>query len=160
MGLLTAQVARASGGRVTVVGLEKDRQRLDLATDLGFEVVVAGVGEPPTPDVVCECSGAQPAAVFGLERLAKGGRYVQVGIFGKPITIPFDQVLYKEVTVTSGNASTPASWKRALSLLESRQVVLDPLVSGSAPITEWERVFADVRSGEGVKFVLTPAQED
>jgi L-iditol 2-dehydrogenase len=156
MGLLTGQVARASGGNVTVLGLERDRARLDLASSLGLGTAVIGVDDHPTPSVVCECSGAAAAAEYGLQQIGKGGKYVQVGIFGKPVTVPFDQILYKELTVTSGNASTPSSWKRAMALLESGQVVLDPLVTEVVPLSDWERVFSMVRAGEGVKYVLAP----
>lgn len=162
MGLLTAQVARASGGRVTVAGLESDRDRLELAASLGMGTVVlsdtSGVLET-APNLVCECSGSAAAAAFGLEQVTKGGRYVQVGIFGDVVTIPFDQVLYKELTVTSGNASTPTSWRRAITLLEEGLVTLDPLVTEVAPLTDWERVFAAVRAGDGVKYLLAPEEE-
>lgn len=163
MGLLTAQVARASGGRVTVAGLERDRVRLDLADRLGLETIVLGdapISMEPAPDVVCECSGAGPAAVFALEQVRKGGRYVQVGIFGKPVTVPLDNVLYKELTLTSGNASTPSSWQGAIALLEDDLVQLDPLVTEAVPLSEWERVFTAVRAGEGVKYVLVPEEGD
>ncbi|HEY6635968.1 MAG TPA: alcohol dehydrogenase catalytic domain-containing protein, partial [Acidimicrobiia bacterium] len=162
MGLLTAQVAHASGGRVTVAGLESDRARLDLAASLGMTPLVLSDTSDDlatAPSVVCECSGSAAAATFGLEQVAKGGRYVQVGIFGEVVTIPFDQVLYKELTVTSGNASTPASWRRAITLLEEGLVALDPLVTEVAPLADWERVFAAVRAGDGVKYLLSPGEE-
>jgi L-iditol 2-dehydrogenase len=158
MGILTAQAARAAGGDVVVVGLERDQARLEVLEGLGIAGIVlddldAGV-EPF--DVVCECSGAEPAATLGLEMVGKQGRYVQVGIFGRPVTVPLDQVLYKEVTVTSGNASTPTSWRRAVSLLEQGLIDLDPLVTDVVPLAEWERAFAATRRGEGVKVVLDP----
>jgi L-iditol 2-dehydrogenase len=159
MGLLTAQVARASGGVVTVAGLDRDVSRLDLAGSLGFDTVVLAPRGPdldPAPDVVCECSGAAGAAEYALNQVGKGGRYVQVGIFGRPVTVPFDNVLYKELTVTSGNASTPVSWRRAMALLSGGLVELDPLVTEAVPLGEWERVFASVRAGEGIKYVLVP----
>ena len=162
MGLLTAQVARASGGRVTVAGLESDRARLELAASLGMGTVVLSdtSGDLETaPNLVCECSGSAAAAAFGLEQVTKGGRYVQVGIFGDVVTIPFDQVLYKELTVTSGNASTPTSWRRAITLLEEGLVTLDPLVTEVAPLSDWERVFAAVRAGDGIKYLLAPEEE-
>lgn len=161
MGLLTAQVARAAGGHVRVVGLEGDRARLEVAQSLGFDTLVidGSTTLDPAPDVVCECSGAGPAATFALEQVRKGGCYVQIGIFGEPVTVPMDEILYKELTVTSGNASTPTSWRRALALLELGQVQLDPLVSEVVPISDWERVFAAVRAGEGVKYVLSPGEE-
>jgi L-iditol 2-dehydrogenase len=70
--------------------------------------------------------------------------------------VPFDEVCYRELTLTSGNASTPASWDRALALIDARDVVLEPLVTEVVPLGEWERAFAATRAGEGVKFVLDP----
>jgi L-iditol 2-dehydrogenase len=156
MGILTAQAARAAGGDVVVVGLERDRDRLAVAQSLGITAVVLDELSSNDFDVVCECSGAEPAVTLGLDLIRKQGRYVQVGIFGRPVTVPLDQVLYKEVTLTSGNASTPTSWRRAVSLLEQGLIDLDPLVTDVVPLAEWERAFAATRRGEGVKVVLDP----
>jgi L-iditol 2-dehydrogenase len=163
MGLLTAQAARAAGGEVLLVGLERDRDRLELAGSLGLATRVLAAGESlgtGPPDVVCECSGAAAGAALGLDVIGKRCRYVQVGIFGRPVTVPLDAVLYREVTVTSGNASTPASWRRAMRLIESRAVHLDPLVSEVVPLTNWERAFAATRAGSGMKYVIDPRLEE
>jgi L-iditol 2-dehydrogenase len=162
MGLLTAQAARAAGGEVVLVGLERDRDRLDLAASLGLSTEVIEPGgrlEIEPPAVVCECSGAGAGAALGLEMIRNQGHYVQVGIFGKPVTLNIDAVLYKELTVTSGNASTPASWERAMTLLEEATVQLDPLVTEVVPLTAWERAFAATRAGAGMKYVLDPREE-
>jgi L-iditol 2-dehydrogenase len=159
MGVLTAQAARAAGGRVLLVGLDRDRERLELAASLGVETrILDGPLRIDPPAVVCECSDSQAGAVLGLEMIAKRGHYVQVGIFGKPVTVPLDTVLYKELAVTSGNASTPASWRRAMQLIRARAVELDPLVTEVVPLTEWERAFAATRAGIGLKHVLDPRQ--
>ncbi len=79
-----------------------------------------------------------------------------MGIFGAPITIDIDQVLYKELTYTSGFASTPASWQRAMRLLESGEIELHPLVSEVVPLLEWERALAATRAGDGMKYLLDP----
>jgi L-iditol 2-dehydrogenase len=91
-----------------------------------------------------------------LESVRRGGRYVQIGLAGRPVSVPLDEVCYRELTLTSGNASTPASWRRAVSLLEQGSVRLAPLVSDVVPLAEWERAIATVRAGEGVKVVLDP----
>ena len=101
-----------------------------------------------------ECSGSAAGIAFALEAAARGGRLVQIGLAGKPVAIPFDLVCYRELTVTSGNASTPRSWRRALELIEAQRVVLEPLVSEVVPLAEWERAFAATRAGSGIKFVL------
>jgi L-iditol 2-dehydrogenase len=62
----------------------------------------------------------------------------------------------KELTVTSGFASTPSSWARALELVEARKVALEPLVTEVVPLAEWERAFAATRAADGIKYVLDP----
>ncbi|MDH3426234.1 MAG: Zn-dependent alcohol dehydrogenase, partial [Acidimicrobiia bacterium] len=62
--------------------------------------------------------------------------------------------------VTSGNASTPASWRRAMRLIEEGAVELDPLVTEVVPLAEWERAFVATRAGSGMKYVLDPRPEE
>lgn len=157
IGLVAAQVASALGGRVHVRGAPRDEARLAKARELGFETSVVGE-EGREADVVVECSGHEAGMSFGLESIRRSGRFVQIGLAGKPVTLPFDTVCFKELTVTSGNASTPRSWKRALDLIERRAVALDPLVSEVVPLEEWERAFRAARAGEGVKVVLSPLE--
>jgi L-iditol 2-dehydrogenase len=154
VGLLAAQVAQAAGGRVHVRGTPRDGLRLALARELGFET--SDAGDCPAADVVVECSGNERGMSLGLERAGRGGRYVQIGLAGKPVTVPLDLVCFGELTVTSGFASTPSSWRRALALVEGRDVSLEPLLSEVVPLDDWERAFAATRAAEGVKFVLDP----
>lgn len=154
VGLIAAQVACSAGGRVHVCGTARDTMRLAKAEELGFET--SSDGECPEADVVVDCSGAASGIALGLERARHGGRYVQIGLAGKAVTIPFDLVCFKELTVTSGFASTPASWKRALELIEKQKVALDPLVSEVVPLEDWERAFVAARAATGIKFVLDP----
>jgi L-iditol 2-dehydrogenase len=58
--------------------------------------------------------------------------------------------------VSSGFASTPVSWRRAMALLEAGTVVTPPLVTEVVPLAEWERAFAASRAATGVKLVLDP----
>jgi L-iditol 2-dehydrogenase len=159
MGVLTAQVARAAGGEVLLVGLPRDRDRLAVGAGLGLATAVVDRLPGSDFDVVAECSGAAAGAELALTAVRRGGRYVQVGIFGRPIIVPMDEVLYRELTVTSGNASTPRSWRRAMRLLETGLVRLDPLVSEIVPLANWERAFTATRAGEGMKHVLDPTAE-
>lgn len=156
VGLLAAQVATAAGGRVHVRGVPRDAARLSLAASLGLATSTTE-GEPPGEfDVVVECSGHASGMTFALESARRGARYVQIGLAGKPVSLPFDLVCFKELTVTSGNASTSVSWRRALALVDSRAVALEPLVSSAVPLERWEEAFADTRAGSGVKHVLVP----
>jgi len=157
IGLLAAQVARACGGRVHVRGAERDAPRLALAAELGFETSVAPAALAREFDVAVDCSGAAAGVGFCLEHARRRGRHVQIGLAGRPVAVALDEVCYRELEVSSGNASTPASWRRALALIEARAVALEPLVSEVVPLAEWERAFAAARAGSGVKLVLAPA---
>ncbi len=161
MGILTAQAARAAGGRVTVFGLPGDRGRLQIAEGLGLatETLDGDAGEPRQFDVVCECSGSSGGAALALSSVRKGGRYVHVGIFGRPVSVDLDRILYSEATYTSGNASTPRSWARATALLEAGLVDLDPLVSDVVALADWEDAFARTREGSGMKIMIDPRIE-
>ena len=155
MGLLAAQVARLQGAAVTVTGLSADAQRLEVARTLGLETAT---GTPPDNDydVTIESSGSQQALEVCLQRVRRRGHHVQLGIFGRDITAGIDAILYKELTVTSGFASTPTSWRRACLLANSGAISLEPLVSDVVPIAEWRRAFAAVRNGDGLKYVIDP----
>ena len=81
---------------------------------------------------------------------------MQIGLAGHDVPVPFDELCYRELTVTSGNASTPTSWLSALKLIESGAVQLEPLVSAVVPLSDWEHAFSATRSGNGVKIVIDP----
>jgi L-iditol 2-dehydrogenase len=156
MGQLASQVAMAQGGVVTLAGLERDAARLATAASLGISTTT-GIPEANSFDVVIECSGSAPAADVALRSARRGAHYVQIGIFGKDVTVPLDLVLYKELIVSSGFASTPTSWRRAMALIEQKLVTLSPLVTGSIAIDQWQQGFEAVAAGHGIKTIIVPA---
>jgi L-iditol 2-dehydrogenase len=163
IGLLAAQVARACGGRVSVRGTEHDAARLALAAELGFGTEVTGHAEyaldadrPDAPAVVIECSGSGPGVAHALAALARRGTLVQMGLRGADLSLPWDLICFHELAVRSGFASTPRSWRRAMGLIERREVDLPSLVTAVAGLDEWADAFHAARAGGGVKYVLDP----
>jgi L-iditol 2-dehydrogenase len=155
MGQLAAQVSRAEGGVVVLAGLPRDAERLAIAQSLGIETTT------DTPavdsfDVVIECSGSEPGASNALRAVKRGGRYVQIGIFGREVTLPLDLVLYKELSITSGFASTATSWRDAMNLIEAGLVQLAPLVTRSVSITDFSEALDAAAAGDGIKTVVVP----
>ena len=104
-----------------------------------------------------DCSGAGPGIADALRAARPGGRHVQIGLAGKDVTLPFDRICFKELTVTAGFASTPVSWRRALALLERGAIDLPGLVTEVVALRDFRRAFDDTRAGAGVKYVLDPA---
>jgi L-iditol 2-dehydrogenase len=169
IGLLTAQVVRAAGATVVVLGTSADRDRLDLARRLGahrtvnvdeggaLDLVRELTPEGHGADVVYECSGAGGSAAGLLELVRRRGRYVQIGLFGKPVAWDLDQLCYRELTATGSNASTPAAWRRALQLLHAGAVDTEALVSEVYGLEGWSRAFDDFEAKRGVKLLFDPA---
>ncbi len=157
IGLIAAQVARVNGGRVHVRGTAADELRLELARALGFETSRADqpyAGD--APDVVVECSGAGPAIATALETVTRAGTIVQMGLRGAPVTVPFDEICFKELRVRSGFAANPIAWLRAMRLLAGGAIQLEPLITEAVELADYARAFARSRAADGVKFVLVP----
>ncbi|HZJ10209.1 MAG TPA: zinc-binding dehydrogenase [Trueperaceae bacterium] len=168
IGLLTLQVVRAAGATTVVLGTDADEARLDLASSLGADhVIIVQQGGADDlvrslssgghgADVVYECSGAGPAAQSLLELVRRRGRYVQIGLFGRPVAFDLDQLCYRELVATGSNASTPASWRRALQLLAAGVVDTEALVSEVYELADWSRAFGDFDAKRGVKLLFAP----
>lgn len=160
MGILAAQVLRAQGAQVVVSGTARDQLRLDVAASLGLQTVEAdgleAAGPPDGFDVVADCSGAEAGIGAGLRATRKGGRYVQIGLAGRPVTLEVDLVCLRELLVSTGFASTPRSWRRTEALIASGAVQLDPLVSEVLPLTRWQAAFERTAQADGLKIMLDP----
>ncbi|MEW9674091.1 zinc-binding dehydrogenase [Ammoniphilus sp. 3BR4] len=167
IGLLTMQVANANGGKVIVIGTSHDKERLQLAMELGahativvdeedLELRTAELTRNTGVDVAFECAGVGASAHNCLKVLKKTGLYVQVGLYGKKIEFDMDLALTKEINITNGYASEPTSWERALRLLENKQVNVAPLISTKLPLDEWRKAVRMVETKEAYKVLFTP----
>ncbi len=168
IGLLTLQVVKAAGATVIVLGTNRDQHRLALARELGADHIVNVQQDDPKTlvadlteggfgaDVVYECSGAGPAAAQLLTLVRRRGRYVQVGLFGKPVAWDLDQLCYKELTATGSNASVPSAWQRAIQLMAEGKVRTKPLISHIFDVIDWEKAFATFEDQSGIKALLRP----
>ena len=160
MGILAAQVLRSQGADVTISGTVRDAARLELARTFGIAAVDAAALGDATPDggfdVAVDCSGTAAGIDAGLRATRRGGRYVQIGLTGRPISLVIDLVTLHELTVTSGFASTPRSWRRAEALVAGGHVRLDPLVTEAFPLSRWREAFDRTRAADGVKLVIDP----
>lgn len=118
------------------------------------EAATAGEGA----DVFLECSGAPAAARMGIGLLRRGGRFCQVGLFGKPFELDFEQIAYKELSVSGSIGSRCSSWCAGLALLASGAVQTAPLVGDPLPLTDWKEAFRRFEAKEGLKALLRPPQ--
>jgi L-iditol 2-dehydrogenase len=167
IGLLCAQVTRAAGHRVVILGTGADATRFAIARALGFQDLIdvtasdpiamigamtAGAGAP----VVIEAAGAPQSLATAIELVRRGGLVIQVGLYGKSVPVPVDRLVIREVTLRGSFASTPSSWKSALDLMATGAVDLAPLVSQVLPLEDWATGFAGARAKAAGKVVLIP----
>lgn len=157
IGLIAAQVAAVQGSEVMVRGTPADKPRLELAKKLGFEISDTDKAMPEeTFDFVIECSGNSHGYADAIRFAARGGHVAQMGLSGKPATLPVDLICYKELKITSGFASTPQSWRRAMRLLTSGGLDLESIITDTLPLKSWKTGFDRSFAADGIKFVLSP----
>jgi L-iditol 2-dehydrogenase len=167
IGQLVAQVARAAGASVVLAGTTQDGERLELAGRLGAEHVVfsdrqdlRGAVDSVTAgrgvDAAFECAGVAPAVRDCLAAVRKGGEVVQVGLTGRRVELPYDEICLKEITLKGSFTHNHRTWTRAVALLAESRVELGPLISGEFPIAEWQKAFELCEKGAGLKYLLYP----
>ncbi|NIS59625.1 MAG: zinc-binding dehydrogenase [Proteobacteria bacterium] len=167
IGLLVLQVAKAAGATVVISGTQRDEERLKLAKRMGADhcaqidqqdlnspihELTGGMGV----DVSFECSGAFGAVKDCLREVRKGGEIVQVGLFGNPIQLNYDDVTFKEIQVKGSFTHNRKTWEKAIELLRDRKVNVAPLVSREFPLDQWDEAFRLFERGEGLKYLLYP----
>ncbi|MED3668581.1 zinc-binding dehydrogenase [Geobacillus kaustophilus] len=168
IGLLTAQVAKSRGAKVMIIGLTKDRIRLDKAKELGVDYAVDSQQEDAKElvhrltdgwgaDIVFECTGAAPAANQGLDLLRKKGIYVQVGIFPESfISFDMEKVIQKEIHVIGTRSQKPSDWEPSLALMNEGKVKAKDLVTHEFNIDQWDLAYQAIKNGEAIKVLLKP----
>jgi L-iditol 2-dehydrogenase len=158
IGRLAAQVAAACGGAVEVRGTRRDLPRLAIADSLGLSIAIAGADplDEGGYDVAIDCSGAAAGIGDALHAVRRQGTLVQIGLVGADVTLPYDLLCWKELTVATSLATTPRSWRQATRLIAQGRVALEPLVSEVVALADFRHAFDASRAAEGVKFVLDP----
>ncbi|MFC4557634.1 zinc-binding dehydrogenase [Virgibacillus kekensis] len=170
IGLFTAQVAKSRGATVLITGLTNDKVRLDKAKELGIDYavdtqkedikkIVNDLTDGYGADVVFECSGAVPAAKQGLDLLRKKGQYGQVGLFAQPeVQFDLEKIIQKEIRVVGSRSQKPADWEPSLALMADGCVNAKALVTHEFNITEWDKAYDAIKSGDAIKVLLTPVE--
>lgn len=167
IGLLVMQAAMAQGARVCLTGTRADAQRLQVARDLGTNLVVdvdredlrealRGLAEAEGVDWAFECSGAPAALETCLRALRRQGCLVQVGLFGRRFESDYEQVAMKELTLLGSYGHVHSSWRRAIALIADGRIRTHPLITAVLPLTHWEEAFRRAEAKDGVKFLLRP----
>ncbi len=170
IGLLHLQISLLSGARTVIVS-DPSSSRRTVAEDLGASVTV----DPTSGDlaeVVAEhtdglgvdaaiiCIGV-PALVNEAFRMTrKGGR---VNVFAGFADAGWSEVEanlihYNELVVTGASNSRRADYEKALRLIESGRVRVEPMVTHRFPLEQAVEAIDKSAGGDGIKVAVMPEQ--
>ena len=164
IGLLCTKMAKLSGaGHVIVAGLPSDRQRLQVARQLGADVVleggvreyVASFGDHLGVDVAVDTSGASVTLQIALQAVRPAGQIIKVGWGPQPMQFSLDPLVQKNITISGSFSHNWPTWERVISMIVSGQIDLDPVISRVCELPNWHECFEKMEAGEYVKAVLT-----
>ena len=167
IGVICLLVAKICGaGRVLVLGVGKDRDRLGVAKALGaFRALDIGredplealkdIGDGLGADLVVDCAGVSSALKQAAGMVRPGGQIAKIGWGPQPLDFSLDPLVQKAVRLQFCFSHTWATWERAISLMGTGRLDLSPVIGGRYPLSDWEKAFSDMESGKNVKSVLT-----
>jgi 5-exo-hydroxycamphor dehydrogenase len=175
VGLAATLLARVSGAReIVVVGARK--ARLEMARRLGATVTIDKAAVPSSgeriatlreltagrgAEVVIEAAGAVPAFGEGIRLAARGGRYVVVGLWSAPGSVPIEPRYVNHMNLRI-NGSSGFLGRHIYGAIEiarrhHRELPMAAAVTHRFPLAEAQRALEAVSRPETVKAVIMPA---
>lgn len=166
IGIMALQLIRLRGAsQIVVLGTNADQKRMEVAKELGATHTVNVQEEDPMEllktlgdgfgaDVVVDCTGVSIALKQGLELVRPAGRITKIGWGPQDLNFSLDPLVQKAVTLQGSFSHTYANWERALRLMSSGQINLEPVIGGVYSLGDWLDGFTKMESGDCVKSVL------
>src|SRR4051794_31417970 len=162
IGLLCAAMARLCGAEVAVVGLERDRERLNIAKQYGCTPLVEGL-EAWTKEVdglgvegVVDAAGVSATLKLAMQIVRPNGWISKVGWGPQPLNFSLDPLVQKNITLQGSFSHNWPIWERIIRLLSTGQLDVKPIIGGVWPLEQWHEAFEKMHTGEIPKAVLKP----
>lgn len=161
IGLLVSAVCALAGADVTVTDVRAER--LEAAARYGASRTFTSAQAPDPRDgfpasgyqTFIDATGAEPAVLSGIQRLAPRGRCVLVGMGSDTIALPVPLVQGRELTIT-GTFRYANTWPLAVDLATRGLVDLGGLLTSRHGLDDVEAALV-AGAGEGaLKAVVTP----
>lgn len=164
LGLMCLALLKALGGRGAVVA-DIDPAKRDAALKAGaLAAVDAGAADAVKQaqqaakaplGAAIDFVGAANTARLGVDAIAKGGKYVIVGLFGGDITLSLPLLPMRAITVQGSYVGSLAEMKELLALVASGKVPPVPL--SERPLAQANAVLEELKAGRIIgRAVLTP----
>ena len=158
IGLILLQLAVAAGGRVTVS--EPVLDKWALAKNLGASRTVLPDELPSDAfDVVIEAAGIKATVKQSVEIARRGASKVWFGVSpqGQTVAIEPHDVFRKELRI-SGSFINPHTHARAIKLIGTGVVQVEPLISHRFPLDKIKTALDIHSSGTASKVIVIPGK--
>jgi len=167
IGMLLLKLLLAQGIKTIVAGTSDDEEKLKTAQSWGTHItvnvetkdlqsIILSETKGKGVDIAFETAGAQSSASNCLKALRPLGQYVQVGHFGKDITIPFDLSAFRQLTIKGSVGYTRATWDRAVEIINQGNINLDDVISHRMALSDWKKGFDLMEQKNSLKILLIP----
>ena len=162
IGILCAAMARLAGAQVALVGLDRDKGRLEVARAYGCDIVIGDASEWANTrdglgaDGVIDAAGVSVTLKTAIDLVRPAGWISKVGWGRDPLNFSLDALVQKNVTLQGSYSHNWPIWERVLALMSSGQLDVKPILGGVWPIAKWHDAFEAMHRGDVVKSVLKP----
>lgn len=165
LGLSAVQIAKRCGATVFVYGLERDRERLQTALNIGADAIFTDRASLEKEvfrcseygaDVAFEVTGAEACLNMCIDLLRKGGSIAQMGLYREPPKINLNKMTDNEIQLTNNFGCHRSTWEIVLNLMEEKQVDFDIYMENRFQLEQWREAIQKAESKEALKVLFIP----
>jgi len=168
IGLMGVNIAKAVGSK-KIIAIEINDYRINLAKELGADVVINPLKEDVIKrvmeetdgagiDVVTEFSGNKTAIEQAFKYVKPGGKMSLLGIVPSNVEIDLSSdIVFKGISIYGVVGRLMfKTWEQVTELVQSGKLDLDKIITHTFPLKEMEKAMAIMASGNSGKVVLIP----
>ncbi|MGI4798410.1 MAG: alcohol dehydrogenase [Janthinobacterium lividum] len=165
LGLAAIAVLKALGHQA-IVSVDISEAKRQDALKAGATAVVDGSGDGVAEKIIAACGGPAEAvidlvngtstAAFGFAALRKGGKLIQVGLFGGELTLPLPMMAMRGLTVQGSYVGNPKELRALVALAQDGKLQPTPITQ--VPQASANEALMRLRDGKVTgRVVLTAA---
>ena len=164
LGLMALSILKAMGGRGAVVA-DIDPRKREAAMKAGALATVDSGAADAVQQIHAAAKGGAAAAIdfvgagstarLGTDCLAKGGKYIIVGLFGGELTLSLPLIPWRAITIQGSYVGSLRELKELMALVATGAVPAVPLTRH--PLHEAYQALEKLRAGQVIgRAILTP----
>lgn len=167
LGMCAVQVAKLNGANIIAVDVFDDK--LEMAKGFGADSVINAKRDDPVQKVmeITGGEGADMAVEFiglaktveqAIKSVKRSGRVMVVGIGEGGFTVNWQDLLFKELTISGCYGVLRADFPRLIELVQSGRINLKKLVTHVVPLDEVNKAveILDKKIGDPIRVVVKP----